>query len=330
MKKTKKVGLIISLSLIGVGLLLMVIAVASAGSDWKTIFSDDRDRVITEISQPFDSIVIETELDSVEIVPSEDSSSVAEYYSSDRSGYDLKVSNRVLTIRPRHSKRWYEYINISGFSGHEVRLLIPTGPYKSIDVETGIGSIDIHRDIVADEISTKTGIGSISMPTSSKSKVDAGIGEVNVYENPSSPPDGELDIHTGIGSVTAPRGKHTDIDTGIGDVTIRDSEVSYNGGSGSSERDGSSEVSGQKDNKTSAPESSADISKTDGSSEVSGQKDNKTSAPESSADISKTDGSSEISGQKENKTSAPESSVNTVSQASGTASSPAVTSSKAA
>lgn len=199
MRIVRRVMIIVSLCFVVLGITLMVGAAAMGGFRIENLFNDDRKRNTVSIKEKFDSVEVETALDSVIFIPAEDDAGIIELYENSRSYYDVMVEDNTLKIRYNENRKWFEYINLGSLSSHEVKVMVPAAQYKNITVKTGIGSITIPNDFTAENIVTETGIGNISAPKALKStKINTGIGDITVPKGETS---GNSRIKTGIGDI---------------------------------------------------------------------------------------------------------------------------------
>ena len=240
MRVFRRITLIVSLCFVVVGIILMVCAAGLAGFDVKSVFTDDRKRNDVIVKEKFDSVTVETGIDSVSFIPSEDGSSLVEFYESPKSFYDVKVEDGTLKITYNENRKWYEFISFGSMSQHEVKVMIPAGEYKSISVNTGVGDINIPGDYHAESIAASSGIGNINAPKAEKStSINTGIGDITVPEGEKS---GKVDINTGIGDInirkddstekteknriSSESSGSTELNAGIGNITVPEGEAS--------------------------------------------------------------------------------------------------------
>ena len=203
MRFARRLTIIISLCFVVIGIILMTCAAGLAGFRIEKLFSDDRKRNIIELNEGFESVEVNTGLDSVKFVPSEGTASTIELYEGEKSYYDVRVEDNTLRIEYKENRKWFEFINFGSPSSHDVIVMMPAGSYKSISVNTGIGNIEIPDSFTADNITTETGIGNIRAPKAVKStNIHSGIGDITV---PDSETSGNVDINTGIGDITISR-----------------------------------------------------------------------------------------------------------------------------
>lgn len=207
MTKGKKILLLSALGSMAIGILLILCAVFLTGFQASTLLSDKRVKHLTEIGEPFDSIDIQTNLDSVTFVSAEGSGAAIELYEDDTVHYTVSVNDGKLTIQCDDNSRWYSFISLHIPTKRELRLFLPSDIYKNVAISTNIGSVTIPDSFRIEELSIHTDIGSVKVPKATGANKDS------------------TEIHTGIGSVTVDKNEASDhknihIDTGIGDIHV--------------------------------------------------------------------------------------------------------------
>lgn len=184
MKKTRKILLISAVSCIIIGIVLIICSVSAAGYRMENLLRDKRVKNLMEISEPFDSIDIQTNLDSVSFVSAEGSGAAIEMYEGDKAHYTVEVQDGKLTIRYDDNREWYSFMSLHFPTSRELKLFLPSDTYKSVVIKTNIGSVTIPDSFRIEELSVSADIGSVKVPKATGVDKDS------------------TEIHTGIGSVT--------------------------------------------------------------------------------------------------------------------------------
>ena len=201
MKTVTKVGLIVSLSMIVAGISLCVIPVAMSGGNMVDFFNDKREKRDVSVDKPYKYVTVNAPMDNVELDFSvNNNESYVELYDSDRYKFDVYVDDETLYIGMEEQNMSITGFINGGISPRKITVHLVGGEYKLVNVNTGIGDVDISKDTLLGKVYIKTGIGSITLPKASDAvQINTGIG--NVHTPAIKDKSGSVNIDTGIGSV---------------------------------------------------------------------------------------------------------------------------------
>ena len=220
MKTATKAGLIISLSLMIVGLSTTVITVAVSGGDLVNIISDDRKETVRQVERPYKSVEIKAAVDTVIIEVADDNVTKVDYFGGDNYSYDVTVRENVLYIESNSELPSYG-VNVlrDGFSNRELHVYLSSAELDKLKVKTGVGSVDINDKIYIDDIKVEAGVGNVSLSggvSADTVDIKVGVGSIDISKKAVI---NEIKLRAGIGSVSAPKAQKSFIaESGIGRV----------------------------------------------------------------------------------------------------------------
>ena len=160
MKKSTKILLIIGGSLMGLGIVCFVIAGASVGFDFSSMYEKtEYEKRMVEYDGTIDTLQLCSISDNIKLLPSEDKKTRLEYYESkdEKVGYvvdrEKSSSNEKgkLMVHQENNYEWYENIFRFDFSSftedRSLTVYLPADEYDSIILETISGDISLKKDM---------------------------------------------------------------------------------------------------------------------------------------------------------------------------------------
>ena len=223
MKTVTKVGLIVSLSMIVAGISLCVIPVAMSGGNMVDFFNDKREKRDVSVDKPYKYVTVNAPMDNVELDFSvNNNESYVELYDSDRYKFDVYVDDETLYIGMEEQNMSITGFINGGISPRKITVHLVGGEDKLVNVNTGIGSLDIKGNMYIEELHVNTGIGDVDISKDTllgKVYIKTGIGSVTLPKASDA-----VQINTGIGNVHThaikDKSGSVNIDTGIGSVNV--------------------------------------------------------------------------------------------------------------
>lgn len=145
MKKQTKIWLIVAASLILLGSILFVGAMAMLKWDFTKLSTTKYETNSYALSEAFENIVITGKTADVLLVPSADDQTTVVCYEQRNAKHSVEVKDGSLTIEIKDSRKWYEHIGIS-FDTPQITVMLPLGQYKALTVKSDTGKVEISRD----------------------------------------------------------------------------------------------------------------------------------------------------------------------------------------
>lgn len=144
MKKSVWISMIVAGACILSGLACMITGYALGGH--KSLIGDDGKTVggIYHVSKDFDRIRIDVIAADVELIPSEDEKCRVITQDSEYVEYTVSVVEDTLTVRATDTRAWYERLFTDWGSGRYLQIALPREEYKSLDVKTASGQVNIN------------------------------------------------------------------------------------------------------------------------------------------------------------------------------------------
>lgn len=160
MSKAKKISIITSLILIGLGIALSFSALCSVKFDFAKLSTTNFTTKSVTIDESFQKIRIQDTSGDIRFAPSDDNRCTVVYTEDDDFTHSVSVEDGTLIIERKESKKLSSYIGIY-FDRDEIIVYLPRAEYESLDLESTNGNVEIpkillspmHRFIPTAEIS---------------------------------------------------------------------------------------------------------------------------------------------------------------------------------
>lgn len=211
MKKSTRIWIIISASLILAGIILFGGTLAMAKLDFTKLSTRKFETTEYSFDVKFENIYINASTADV-IFEISDSFSVA-CFEDVGEKHSVEVKNNTLTINENTDKKnWYEYIGISA-NTPKITVFIPEGSYGSLSLKLSTGDSYIPDDLKFKSIDITASTGDVNNYASCEKSVNIKTSTGNItVENISA---ASLDLSVSTGKITA-----TDV-TVDGDISIK-------------------------------------------------------------------------------------------------------------
>ncbi len=156
----KRSFLIISISLMIVGLVLFTGVMAVYGFDFRKLSTLEYRKNSFSFDEKIDSVSIETFTSDVFLYPSDDSTLRVEVYEEEKMPHKVKILDGVLTVTMENHKDWYDYVGIN-FDSPYVKIYLPKNEYDNLNVEVSTGDIEVSSGLIFDDISVEGKTGDV-------------------------------------------------------------------------------------------------------------------------------------------------------------------------
>ncbi len=142
MKKATKIWLIAATAFIVVGVLIFIVALATANFDFTKLSTKEFETMTYEFNQDFDNISVNVETATVIFASADDGVCKVECVEERKVKHSVKIQDGTLTISAVDNRKWYDYIGIT-FKTPKVTVYLPKDVYTSLSVKTATGNIDV-------------------------------------------------------------------------------------------------------------------------------------------------------------------------------------------
>ena len=209
--------IIAAIVLIVVGSTMCIVSFGSTGFDVNKMSGDSPSTKEYEITDVFEDIYIEGDVDHIEFVLSEDEKCSVVCTEDENRPHNVRVENNTLTIDTEKDRKW----SLSLFSEkREITVCLPDKIYGEIFVENDTGNIDLH-DVISGNLSITTEMGNVSFDgcDAETINVESETGHVKGFLLS----DKKFQVQSETGSIDVPKGKEgglCSISTETGDVKI--------------------------------------------------------------------------------------------------------------
>lgn len=221
-----KPWIIVGLCCVGVGLILSTAAIAAGALNQSRYLKnlDLTDQTDTP-TEPFHSVIIDTEYADITIQPGKTISVTAEYIEADT--YSVTVQDDVLQIQQKYQWKnsWYRHFQLGPISvpTAKITVTLPEGDYQTIAVGTAMGKCSVSN-LAASTFSIDADCGEcvVQNVDAASCTVACDLGDVTISD---STIDGTAMLDADCGSVTleqAKIGNVCKITANLGDVDLTD------------------------------------------------------------------------------------------------------------
>ncbi len=143
MKKSYQKWFVTAASLIVIGSILFVAALAAIGFDFTKLSTQKLQTNTYELQDVFDKISIRVETANVTLIPADTGKVVC--LENEKLKHSVTVQNGTLSIHVTDHRKWYDYVGI-GFQSPKVTVYLPKEIYTSLSVETATGNLEIPEN----------------------------------------------------------------------------------------------------------------------------------------------------------------------------------------
>ena len=201
MKKSTIVWLIVAASLILVGAIIFGGLIMALNFDFKKLNTNKFEANTHMVSEPFDSIVIDTDTADITFMPSEDEGCRVVCNEQKNLKHSVEVIDGALTVKRIDTRKWYEHIGIFSFGKTSVTVYLPQAEYSSLSIGENTGDVYVPNNFKFEsmEIYVSTGDVSCYASTSGKMKIQTSTGDIKI-ENICA---GSLELSVSTGKITA-------------------------------------------------------------------------------------------------------------------------------
>lgn len=222
MSKAAKVWLIIAGSLVALGVLIFVGALAMSHWDLSNFSTSKYTTRTYEIGDSFDSIIINVPASDIEFAPANDGKCRIDCYDSPKTQYSAEVRDDALTVTTYGEKTtWIDRLTFFSFEGPKMTVYLPESEYKQLKIAASTGDVRLPADFAFDgvDIDSSTSDVDCAASVTEEMKIRSTTGDVRL----SALSAGKIDISVTTGdvqmqSVTA-QGDVT-VTTTTGDITL--------------------------------------------------------------------------------------------------------------
>ena len=179
MKKSIIISLIVSGSLLALGILLFITAMAISGFKFAEVFTTSSYETAThDINDEFDNLSINITTADVTILRSADDSAHVVCFDNKKIAYSVVVTDGTLSIEVNDERRWFEHMSI-GHNAPAIRVYLPKDEYEALAIDLSTGDVRIE-EFKFESINVEVTTGDVECLASAK---------------------GELNIHTTTGDI---------------------------------------------------------------------------------------------------------------------------------
>lgn len=246
MKRSIIISLIVSGSLLALGIILFITAMAISGFKFAEVFTTaSYDTVTHDINDDFDSISINTTTADVKILPSKNGTTRVVCPDNKKLTHIVEVTDGALSIEGNDERRWFDHLSIVNNNSPEISVYLPKEEYEALSIDLATGDVRVGKFTFSSvnievttgdveclassvgEIKIHATTGDIGVSGASAGSIDlkSTSGLVNIFAITS---DGNINIKstTGKSILTKVACKNLTINSGSGDSKMKNVIVS--------------------------------------------------------------------------------------------------------
>ena len=168
--------------------------------DFKKLASSQFETKTYEINDDFSDISIDTDIDNIVFLPSEDGECKVVCDEYENMNHTVEVENKTLVIKSRDERKWYEHIGIS-IENPKLTVYLPKTDYNSLLIKENTGFVELPNDFEFETIDIKTTTGYVKTSASAKEKIKIETSTGLVKVNGVSAETLEITVTTGMVNV---------------------------------------------------------------------------------------------------------------------------------
>ena len=157
-----KKWMIIATALVVVGSLMFVIVMTINKWDFTKLSTVKYETNTYEITEEFNSILIDTSTVDIVFVPSGDESCKVVCHEEEKLKHSVDVKNGTLTIKETNTREWYDNIGIT-MGSTKITVYLSEGDYEKLVIDTSTSDIEMSGDYYFDLIDVSVSTGSIDL-----------------------------------------------------------------------------------------------------------------------------------------------------------------------
>lgn len=198
MSRATKIRLIIATSLIALGLVMFVAAVAACDWDFTKLSSVKYETNTYEVSEEFSGIKINADTENILFAPSEDGKCKVVCLEEENFKHSVAVQDGILTVDGVDERKWHE--RLMNFGEKKISVYLPSNEYASLLIKSSTGDIEIPNNLKFESIDVSVSTGDLKNYASATKdvKMTTSTGDILV-ENISA---ASLNLSVSTGKVT--------------------------------------------------------------------------------------------------------------------------------
>lgn len=182
MKGEKNMWLSTALTLIALGVIAFICALAAKGWDFSELGAGKFETREYEVSEDFRSISIYSDTEDITFAASEDGRCRVVFFESEKERHSAEVRGNELTIQKEDSRKWYDHLALFSFKSAKITVYLPRGEYASLRIAQSTGDITLPGDFSFDSIDISVSTGDVDCSASALGAVSiaASTGDIRL------------------------------------------------------------------------------------------------------------------------------------------------------
>ena len=152
MRKSTKIWLLISFSLILLGSITFTATACAVGWDFSKFNTTDFETTTHTLTESFQNLSIDIDTADITFLPSENEECKVVCYEDVKQKHSVTVENNTLTIQQSDERVWYDHISIIGSGNTEIKVYLPQTQYTALTIESSTGDIKIPENFTFDNV----------------------------------------------------------------------------------------------------------------------------------------------------------------------------------
>ena len=152
MRKSTKIWLLSSFSLILLGSITFTATACAVGWDFSKFSTTDFETTTHTLTESFQNLSIDIDTADITFLPSDNEECKVVCYEGVKQKHSVTVENNTLTIQQSDERVWYDHISIIGSGNTEIKVYLPQAQYIALTIETSTGDIKIPENFTFDSV----------------------------------------------------------------------------------------------------------------------------------------------------------------------------------
>ena len=165
MKKSKKIIIIVSAVVVGLGLVIGCIGLYLLGFDFRKLETSKLQTRSVELAEDFTALDLDMQTADLIVLPAQDGKAKVVCREREKQPHTVFVKDGVLRVQVENNRKWYDYIGFH-FGEQTVTVYLPKTEYAKMTVEMTTGDIRVPKEFSFDEATVTTNTGDVAWSAS--------------------------------------------------------------------------------------------------------------------------------------------------------------------
>lgn len=215
----KKSLVIISVSLMLVGIIILTCALAVCGFDFRKLSTVEYKDSSFSFDEKVENISVNVFTSNILLLASSDDTVKVELHEYVKEPHAVTVSEGVLRIESEDQREWTDYVGIN-FDSPKIKIYLPESQYKNLSIENFTGDIEVSSDLSFKDVKVKNVTGDMRFFAESSGDITIDLTSGDVFISGSTLGNINVTQTTGDIEISGVSCTNLDIENTTGDIDL--------------------------------------------------------------------------------------------------------------